>query len=177
MICLYHGAIIYVCNSALSSYIHITTVEVVQSNEPWRMSAGCRRSCCTLMTPSSEYEELRSSLTWILQSLILPAKKHEIPGYDTYKTSFACCDDFNKGLHDKIWPHKRGGSGHKGFEGKINDFIMAVMLENTYNSWHQITGTSPREISFKLFCCTLADQLWKLKCNNASSYYQGSTGL
>ena len=28
MICLYHGAIIYVCNSALSSYIHITTVEV-----------------------------------------------------------------------------------------------------------------------------------------------------
>lgn len=107
MICLYHGAIIYVCNSALSSYIHITTVEVVQSNEPWRMSAGCRRSCCTLMTPSSEYEELRSSLTWILQSLILPAKKHEIPGYDTYKTSFACCDDFNKGLHDKPWRYGR----------------------------------------------------------------------
>ena len=105
------------------------------------------------------------------------AKKHEIPGYDTYKTSFACCDDFNKGLHDKIWPHKRGGSGHKGFEGKINDFIMAVMLENTYNSWHQITGNTPHVISFKLFCCTLADQLWKLKCNNASLYYKGSTQL
>ena len=73
MICSYHGAIRYARNSALSSYIHITTVEVVQSNEPWRMSAGCRRSCCTLMTPSSGYEELRSSLTWILQGLILPA--------------------------------------------------------------------------------------------------------
>ena len=105
------------------------------------------------------------------------AKKFEIPGYDTYKTSFACCDDFNKGLHDKVWPHKRGGNGHKGFEGKINDFIMACMLQNTYNAWHQITGTVPHIISFQQFCCTLADQLWKLKCNDPTSYYQGSTRL
>ena len=81
---------------------------------------------------------------------------------------FACCDHFNKGLHDKVWPHKRGGCGHTGAQGKINDFIMAVMLQNTYNAWHEITGTPPHDLSFKKFCCTLADQLWNIKCNDAS---------
>ncbi len=49
---------------------------------------------------------LRSTL-----KLDIKAHADRIPAYDTYKTLFEPCDNYNRGLHDRSWPHHRGGKG------------------------------------------------------------------
>jgi hypothetical protein len=51
---------------------------------------------------------------------ICAAKKDEpvVPIFDHYKASFYSCDRFNRALHDRTWPHKKGGKGVSG--GPVN---------------------------------------------------------
>jgi hypothetical protein len=83
-----------------------------------------------------------------------------IPAYDNYKTFFECCDNFNRALKDKSWPFKRGGKGVLGESGTHHDFLMACILQNTFNAWHQVTGDNPVTTNFKTFCYDLSDQLF-----------------
>lgn len=40
--------------------------------------------------------------------------KGRIPCYDNYKQFFESCDNYNRNLKDKYWPHKGGGFGVRG---------------------------------------------------------------
>ena len=64
--------------------------------------------------------------------------KDMIPGYDIYKQCFEACDHFNRNLHDRSWPHKRGGHGRKGDFGCQHDFIFACILQNTVNATDEL---------------------------------------
>lgn len=86
--------------------------------------------------------------------------KDDIPGYDYYKHSFEPCDNFNRGLHDKTWPHKRGGNGYDGDSGCAHDFIMACILQNTFNATSDINKTDGDSVSFEDKCAQLSDELF-----------------
>ena len=90
--------------------------------------------------------------------------KDRIPVYDNYKTFFMECDDFNRALHDRTWPHKHGGgrNGEMGEYGTHHDFLMACTLQNTINAWLEITGTNPKEFTFKQMMLQLSDELYEL---------------
>ena len=84
----------------------------------------------------------------------------EIPIYSYYKLMFNTCDHFNRSLHDRSWPYHRGGKGVKGDLGRINDFCMAVTLENTFNAWYDINNISDKQISFRNLCDILSESLY-----------------
>ena len=84
----------------------------------------------------------------------------EIPIYDVYKVAFSACDHFNRNLKDKKWPYSRGGRQIKGDQGKINDFFMACVLQNTFNSWFDINKIDHRSISFKQLCLDLSKEIY-----------------
>lgn len=91
--------------------------------------------------------------------------QHRIPAYSYYKAFFECCDNFNRALHDKSWPHKRGGRGKSGEEGCHNDFLMAVVLQNTFHLYHDRNGTDPKTVNFMDLCVALSDQLFSYSQN------------
>jgi hypothetical protein len=87
--------------------------------------------------------------------------KQIIPGYGWYQQFFEACDDFNAGLHDRTWPHKRGGRGVSGDLGRHNDFIDAAMLQNTYNAYLAINDILPSELTFQNAMIELASDLYR----------------
>ena len=67
-----------------------------------------------------------------------------------YKFSFDACDRFNRNLHDKSWPHARGGSGTRGDFLNQHDFAMAVLLQNIFSLFNELSETYDRtEVSWK----------------------------
>ena len=64
--------------------------------------------------------------------------KGAIPRYGAYKFCFEIYDRFNRGLHDRCWPYKRGSKGTPGENGKHHDFLVAYMLQNTFHAWISI---------------------------------------
>ena len=40
---------------------------------------------------------------------------------------------FNPNLNKRHWPHTRGGKGKSGEVGEHHDFVMACVLQNTFN--------------------------------------------
>ena len=88
-----------------------------------------------------------------------------IPGYDMYKAMFEACDRFNRNLHDKHWPYKRGGKGRKGEWGTSHDFFMACILQNTFSAHSQILGYDPKSLSFKQKCEKLSDDMYEYSCS------------
>jgi len=88
-----------------------------------------------------------------------------IPGYDMYKAMFEACDRFNRNLHDKHWPYKRGGKGRKGEWGTSHDFFMACILQNTFSAHSQILGYDPKTLSFKQKCEKLSDDMYEFSCS------------
>lgn len=90
-------------------------------------------------------------------------RNHEkrIPAYDTYKTFFETCDGFNHRLNKKHWPFKRGGSGVAGENGAHNDCIMACILQNTFNAYHDINNTNYENLTFEKLCETLSDSIFQ----------------
>ena len=83
-----------------------------------------------------------------------------IPGYDNYKTFFEACDNFNRGLHDRSWPHKRGGFKAPGEQGEHHDFAIAVILQNTLNAYYHLNSVDSRTTSFQACCITLANEIY-----------------
>jgi hypothetical protein len=90
---------------------------------------------------------------------------NRIPGYDNYKTFFEACDNFNRALHDRYFPHKRGGNGVSGEDGEHNDFIIACVLQNTFNSYHHINDLNPKDTTFQAMCDELSDDIFQHSFN------------
>ena len=84
-----------------------------------------------------------------------------IPGYDVYKSLFEACDNFNRGLHDKSWLHRRGGGDATGEFGCAHDFIFASILQNTFNLHTEMGGAVEANMSFQEKCFELSDRLFE----------------
>ena len=91
--------------------------------------------------------------------------KDIIPGYDMYKSMFEVCDRFNRNLHDRHWPYKRGGRARTGEWGHSHDFCMACILQNTFSAHSQIYGYDHETLNFKQKCVQLSDDLYEYSCS------------
>jgi hypothetical protein len=87
--------------------------------------------------------------------------KHSIPLYDEYSICFSACDNFNKSLCGKMWPHKKGGKYCLGDQGKQDDFAFTCILFNAFFAYKEI---NKRIIDFEAFCIELADALYEYTC-------------
>lgn len=83
-----------------------------------------------------------------------------VPVYEYYKQLFELCDKFNRNLHDCTFPHKRGGRGRVGEFGRQNDFMLAVILQNTRNVYATLKKLNPSLTNFSLFCDELSIQIF-----------------
>lgn len=70
--------------------------------------------------------------------------KNQIPCYYYYKGAFDSCDRFNRNLHDKSWPHARGGRGTAGDFLNQHDFAMACILQNVFSLFNELNATTDR---------------------------------
>ena len=95
-------------------------------------------------------------------------KEHSnrIPCYDYYKTMFESCDRFNRNLHDRVWPYKRGGKGTLGEAGHHHDFIMATVVQNIFNAYHSINTIEHRFTDFKYMCDQLSTDIFNYSLSN-----------
>ena len=73
---------------------------------------------------------------------------------------FEVCDKFNRALHDRQWPHSRGGKGTQGDQGAHHDFLMAIVLKNVFKAWFSVHDLDPRTRSFESLCTELANALY-----------------
>lgn len=97
----------------------------------------------------------------ITDRAVIQAHRGHIPVYFYYKVLYGMCDQFNRALHDRCWPYKRGGHGRKGELGAQNDFLMGCVLQNVINAFCAIQGLNRADVEFKEFCVNLADELFK----------------
>ena len=72
-----------------------------------------------------------------------------IPGCCYCKKASEACDNFNRALHGRCWPHKRGGRNLPGNIWNHHDFIQATMLENTINAWFYANGPESLSNTFE----------------------------
>ena len=87
--------------------------------------------------------------------------ENDLPGYSYYKRFFEMCDNFNRSLHDRHWPYKRGSKGHPGDLGKFHDFCMAVVIRNTVNAWNSLSEKGPRDTDFCQQMTDLANDIYR----------------
>ena len=80
-----------------------------------------------------------------------------IAGYDVYKSLFGASDNFNRGLHDKRWPHRIGGGKSTGKFACAHDFMFACIFQNTFNFHAEMGGAIERKMSFQDKCIVLSD--------------------
>ena len=99
-------------------------------------------------------------VSWGLKRMLSEpcVRLHEgrIPAYSYYKNMFEACDQFNRALHDRQWPHKRGGRGIKGDQGCHHDYVMAVIMQNVRNAWCSLNQKQSSELSFEDLTVELA---------------------
>jgi hypothetical protein len=84
----------------------------------------------------------------------------QIPAYSYYKNMFEVCDNYNRALHDRSWPHPRGGAGTSGDLGCHHDFLMACVLQNIRNAWLVLNATDPLLYPFEDIMKDLAYELY-----------------
>ena len=89
----------------------------------------------------------------------------QIPAYSHYKNMFEICDNFNRALHDRSWPHPRGGKGIQGDMGCHHDFLMACVMQNVRNAWFALSETDPLSYSFEDMMKDLAYELYSYSIN------------
>ena len=79
---------------------------------------------------------------------------------------FESCDRFNRNLHDRVWPYKRGGKGTLGEAGHHHDFIMATVVQNIFNAYHSINTIEHRFTDFKYMCDQLSTDIFNYSLSN-----------
>jgi len=75
--------------------------------------------------------------------------------------TFAACDVFNRQLHDRKWPHRRGSGQRTGDEGHHDKFAMRCLLQNTFNAYNLNADPNRAGMCFKLKCFALANELYE----------------
>ncbi len=88
------------------------------------------------------------------------SKTEGVPLYDLYGATFSVCDNFNRRLQDRTWPHKKGGYRKSGCKGKEFDFILSCILHNTFEYFFDINRLPSDSIDFCDNCLLLAHQLF-----------------
>ena len=91
---------------------------------------------------------------------LVNSHKDSIPAYHYYKHMFEVCDKFNRALHDRQWPHIRGGNATKGDQGVHHDFLMAVILQNVFDAWFSAHDIDSSTRTFESMCTELANSLY-----------------
>ena len=96
-----------------------------------------------------------------IKQVTIRAIGHIIPGYGRYQQLFETCYNFNRALHDRCWPHKRGESGVPDDLGAHQDYIQAAMLENIFNAYFCMPVTFPNSQPFYDICIELDNDLYE----------------
>ena len=109
-----------------------------------------------LILPISHMSDLPHSLRSINRQLV-NAHKDRAPACRYYKHVF---DKLNRALHDRQWPHSRGGNSTQGVQGVHHDFLMAVVLQNALNAWLSAHDVDPASRTFESMCTELANSLY-----------------
>ena len=99
-------------------------------------------------------------LVRVVDQLSVSQCSGQTPAYSYYKNMFDVCDSFNRALHDRSWPHTRGGGGISGDIGSHHDFLMACILQNVRNAWFALNATDQRTYSFEVMMKDLAHELY-----------------
>jgi hypothetical protein len=114
--------------------------------------------CCLLLQLQEQHSKKDGHLNAFCK-IEKKTSKQTVPIYTHYKFSFAACDEFNKGLGDRTWPHKKGGRNCPGDRGCQHDFMLSCILQNVFNYYRELSRRSTENISFMDLCLTLADEI------------------
>ena len=68
------------------------------------------------------------------------SKAGDIFGWTQYAANFQHNDVFNRNLHHKSWFHRVEGNHRAGEEGHIDDYALAVTLQNTFNVFKRLSN-------------------------------------
>ena len=71
-------------------------------------------------------------------------------------------DKFNSHIHERMWPHKRGGFSTFGDRGKEDDFNLTSVLLNTWFTTKSINNHLEIEDDFLFFCNAFFEHLFAL---------------
>lgn len=82
-----------------------------------------------------------------------------VPVYDQYKNLFNACDKFNRNLHERKYCHRTGGNTRTGDNGQTFKFIMACILQNTFNAYKSTLTDATGDITFRDMCQLLSSFL------------------
>mmetsp|Transcript_44978 Transcript_44978/g.32890 ORF Transcript_44978/g.32890 Transcript_44978/m.32890 type:complete len:180 (-) Transcript_44978:3-542(-) len=82
-----------------------------------------------------------------------------VPAYDQYKGLFNACDKFNRNLHDRKFCHRCGGGRRMGENGHTWKFLMACILQNTFNAYKSMHDDPTFDVSFATMCDILSRQI------------------
>ena len=87
---------------------------------------------------------LTNGLVHCTNKHVVKKNKSVIPGYSYYKWMFEVCDRFNRNLHDRSYPHSRGGKGRGGAYANAHDFDMSALLQNTFSCYDHLMEVHDR---------------------------------
>ena len=95
------------------------------------------------------------------------AKAVDRPVYDIYGLIYSGCDHFNRNLHDRCFPYRKGGREAWGVAGNQHDFMFSSVLQNVFAAHCAINGlpTDASHFSFKNSCIALSDELFEYAIN------------
>ena len=91
--------------------------------------------------------------------------------YRTYKQMFADCDNFNRSLKDRTWPHRKGGRNSQGAFGNQHDFAFSTILQNTFNVYNSMLSENTQISTFRDNALILSDALYEYICNGELDTY------
>lgn len=75
------------------------------------------------------------------------------------------CDMLNRALHDRCWPHKKGGRDMLGDRGMQDNFAFSSIIQNTIKVINSLNSDSYEAVDFKSFCLDLSDELYDVGCS------------
>jgi hypothetical protein len=101
---------------------------------------------------------------YVLTNIYTPSEgtptKEYIPGCDDFALMFSTCDNFNRDMNDKTWPHRlQHGDRH------LNNFYMTCILLNVKNAWLDLNNKKNEDVEWVEFMTELADELYEYACN------------
>ena len=118
----------------------------------------------TYYNDAMEVVEKKFCIAWGLERTedqhIVRACSCMTPAYSHCEQMLKVCDTFNSALHDKSWPHPRGGNGVRGDLGCHHDFIMACIMQNVRNAWFALNVCDPSSVSFEEMMTDLAMDIY-----------------
>jgi hypothetical protein len=86
-------------------------------------------------------------------------RKGWVPGCDDFSIMFNVCDQYNRSLHEKSWPHRCQTAPQQ-----QHNFLFTCILMNTYHAYLDAQHLRPENLDYKSFGEQLADELYTFAC-------------